>query len=145
MIKMANGSSKQVSDVKKGESIATMNGPAKVLCLMRFQNQNSRAKLCYMEGGLKITHKHPICIEDKWVYPADICQPVMTTCDAVYNLVIDQNHIALINNIPCILLGHNYTTGILKDEYLGSDKVVQDLKKMPGWQQGMISFAPGCF
>jgi hypothetical protein len=51
----------------------------------------------------------------------------------------------MINDIPCILLGHNYTTGILKNEYLGSNKVVDDLKQMPGWTEGEIEFNPGCF
>lgn len=69
----------------------------------------------------------------------------MMECDTVYNLVIDQNHIALINDVPCILLGHNYTEGILEDEYLGSNKVVDDLKQMPGWSEGEITFNPNCF
>jgi len=52
----------------------------------------------------------------------------MTQCEAVYNMVIDKNHVALINDVPCILLGHSYETGILKNEYLGSNKVRDDLK-----------------
>jgi len=59
LIKMANGSSKYVSQVKKGDKIATLNGPGEVQCLLKFKNQNSEAKLCQI-GGLKLTHKHPI-------------------------------------------------------------------------------------
>jgi len=67
------------------------------------------------------------------------------TCDAVYNMVVDQDHIAIVNEVPVILLGHNYTTGILKDEYLGSNKIIEDLKQMPGWSEGLIKLNPGCF
>jgi len=67
------------------------------------------------------------------------------TCDAVYNMVVDQNHIAIVNEVPVILLGHNYTTGVLKDEYLGSNKIIEDLKQMPGWSEGLVKLNPGCF
>ena len=49
------------------------------------------------------------------------------------------------NNTPGILFGHNYTTGILKHKYLGSNKIVEDLERMPGWNNGLIEFSPGCF
>jgi len=84
-------------------------------------------------------------VQGNWVYPGDIVEAREMTCDAVYSMVIDSNYVAIVNEVPVILLGHNYTTGILKDEYLGSDKVVQDLKQMPGWSEGLIKLNPGCF
>ena len=69
----------------------------------------------------------------------------MLPCEAVYNMVVDKIHISIVNNIPAILLGHNYTTGILKHEYLGSNKIVEDLSRMPGWENGLIELNPGCF
>ena len=125
---MANGTNVQISQIKKGDRIQTLNGAGTVKCLLKFVQQNSTTKLCQLSGGLKITHKHPVLIDGKWIYPKDISQPVEQPCAAVFNLVIDQNHIAIINGVPVILLGHDYTSGILKDEYLGSDKVVDDIK-----------------
>lgn len=49
-----------------------------------------------------------------------------------------------INGVAVILLGHNYTEGILKHEYLGSQKVIDDLKQMPGWNQGLVELNNGC-
>lgn len=57
-------------------------------------------------------------------------------CAAVYNLIVESNHIAMINEMPVILMGHNYTEGILKNEYLGSNKIVKDLSKLKGWNSG---------
>lgn len=67
-------------------------------------------------------------MEGKWVYPGDIVEAKTVTCDAVFNLVVKEGHVAIVNDVPAILLGHNYTTGILKNEYLGSARVVNDLK-----------------
>jgi uncharacterized Zn-binding protein involved in type VI secretion len=56
------------------------------------------------------------------------------SCDFVYNLVIDSDHVVIINGVPLILLGHNYNHGILMHPYLGSQRVIDDLKEMPGWR-----------
>lgn len=59
-------------------------------------------------------------------------------CPVVYNLVLDSNHIVNVNGIDAICLGHNYQEGILKHEYYGSQKIIDDLKKISGWDNGMI-------
>jgi hypothetical protein len=46
-----------------------------------------------MPSGLKITSGHPIFYEGKWQYPRDIVEPNKEPCDAIYNLIIDQDHI----------------------------------------------------
>jgi len=78
------------------------------------------------------------------VYPKDICQSQVVECEAVYNLVVDREHIVFINGIPVILLGHSYTQGILRHDYLGSQKVIQDLERMLGWNSGHIVLNGDC-
>jgi len=36
-------------------------------------------------------------------------------------------------------MGHNYTEGILKHDYLGSQNVVKDLSKLKGWEFGSVN------
>ena len=79
----------------------------------------------------------------EWRYPRDIIQPIPHNYDAVYNMVLDKDHIVYINEIPLILLGHNYTEGILNHPYLGSQAVVKDLQKLPGWTEGLIEVVEG--
>jgi len=43
-----------------------------------------------------------------------------------------------VNGVDAICLGHNYEEGILKHEYFGSQKVVNDLKMFPGWETGEV-------
>jgi len=57
--------------------------------------------------------------------------------------VVDKDHIVSINGTQAICLGHNYTDGILKHEYFGSQKVIDDLKQMPGFDQGWIEVISG--
>ena len=58
-------------------------------------------------------------------------------------MVLDKDHIAIVNGTPLILLGHNYTEGILKHPYLGSRAVIRDLRRLPGWDQGLIEMNGG--
>ena len=90
------------------------------------------------DTGLKITPGHPIFYEGAWIYPRDKFRRSMQPCSSIYNLVVDRSHIAIVNGVQAILLGHNYTEGILKHDYLGSQRVIEDLKKLPGFQDGLI-------
>lgn len=40
--------------------VQTLNGNAKLLCVVKTKKLNGTADLCTLEGGLKITKKHPI-------------------------------------------------------------------------------------
>jgi len=53
-------------------------------------------------------------------------------------LVVDQGHVATVNGVELILLGHNYEEGILKHEYFGTQRVLNDLKKLPGFNEGLV-------
>ena len=129
---MADGSTKLVKNLRKNDEIRTQDGKAsKLICVIKFKTQRGLAKLCNI-GGLSITPRHPIEVEGTWVYPSSISAPQETKCPAVYNLIVESNHIAIINEVPVILMGHNYTDGILKHEYLGSHNIVKDLKVLKG-------------
>lgn len=100
--------------------------------------------MCTFENGLTITPGHPVVHEGEWKYPRDIVVPSTIACPFIYNLVISSDHIVTINGVELILLGHSYTDGILKNDYLGSRKIRDDLERMPGWQAGLIELNSGC-
>ena len=89
-------------------------------------------------GGLKITPGHPIFYEGAWIYPRDKFPRSLQPSTSIFNLVVDRSHVAIIGGFQAILLGHSYTEGILKHEYLGSQRVVEDLKKLPGFESGHV-------
>ena len=124
---MADGESRLVANIQKGDLVATPNGSAKVVCVIKNVISTGYTRICEFENGLKITKGHPIQYNGEWKYPREIVSPEIQPCDAVYNLVLDKDHIAIVNDTPLILLGHNYTEGILKHPYLGSKAVIRDL------------------
>ena len=117
--------------------VATPNGTAQVVCVIKNMIEGE-TKICELENGLKITPGHPIMYNGEWRYPREIVQPKVQGSTTVYNLVLDEHHMAIVNEVPVILLGHNYTEGILKHPYLGSQAVIRDLEMLPGWDQGFI-------
>jgi len=112
--------------------------------VIKTKKDHGVADICVLPNGLKITKNHPILHKGEWIYPSEIIKSVSTPCDFVYNLVVDDSHIAIINNTPLILLGHNYTTGILNHPYLGTKKVIEDLSTMPGFHPGLVELNDGC-
>ena len=99
------------------DRIATPDGQgANVICLVEMEIAGGKGKeMCQVgERGLKITPGHPIFYEGAWIYPRDKFPRSLHPCTSIYNLVVDRNHIAIINGVQAILLGHSYTEGILK-------------------------------
>lgn len=138
-IKMADGSNKLVKYLVKGDQIATVNGgKANIKCVVKTNTFKGKTDMCQLEGGLLITPGHPVKIDNKWVYPKTVVQRKVVECESYFNLVVDEGHIAIINGFELILLGHGYTNGILAHPYLGTSRVINDLKAMPGFNKGLI-------
>ena len=88
---------------------------------------------------LKITPWHPILNEkSEWVFPFNINNSKLYEQKEVYNILLDSNHTCKINNTWCICLGHNYTQGILKHDFFGTQKVIENMKSLNGWEKGII-------
>lgn len=123
LVQLANGTTKLVKNLQKGDLLAsglTSNSQATVRCVIKTHTTNSQAKLCRLPGGLLITPGHPVFYQGEWRYPRDIAPTQVVECEAIFNLVVDQGHIISCNQVPLILLGHDYREGILRHEYLGS-------------------------
>lgn len=144
-VKMADGSEKQAKDLRKGDALATPEGKPAVLCAVLKFNTTGYHEMCKVNGSLFITKRHPIFWKGEWIFPKNIKSTRTVACEAVYNLITEDVHIAIVEGVPAILMGHNYQEGILKHEYLGSQQIRDDLSEMPGWDEGWIEFQPGCF
>lgn len=58
--------------------------------------------------------------------------------DVVYNFVLDDGHVVEINGIVCATFGHGMKGENIEHPYFGTSQIVEDLKKMPGWNEGFI-------
>ena len=154
LIVMANKSVKKIKNLQKGDLVYTSNNYinpsnsfadnfSQVVCILETKFPTKYANIVTFDNGLEITEWHPIYYDNQWVYPNSIAKPIYQQCESVFSLVLDTNHIVIINGIRCICLGHDYTNGILGHDYFGSSKVIEDLSIMPGWNQGKIVITAG--
>jgi len=90
------------------------------------------------EGGLEITPKHPVMINEKWEKPGEIGEIKIKDCDAVYNFVLEDGHTMDINGICCATLGHGIKGKNIEHDYFGTDKIISDLKNISGYSKGYL-------
>jgi len=92
--------------------------------------------------GLGITPWHPIKISEdsnEWVFPWQLDHICKVYVENYYNLVLESGHIAHLNGFCVATLGHNFTENeVIRHPYFGTEKVIEDLKKMEGWKDGFL-------
>ena len=158
-ILMFDGSSKRADEIKKGDVIMTYDSSnpidefgavqvsmVPVLCVVETKIPGGKIKMCTLPSGLKITPWHPVKIDaQNWVFPNTIASPEIEEYNSIFNLILPCGHIPVISKTPCITLGHGYTEGILRHPYFGTRKVIDDLSKIKGFQDGHIMIYPNWF
>ena len=150
---MADGSLKTVASIAKGDEIQTPgNKSARVRCVVKTHTKNGRCELVELEQeggaaetrkGLLVTPWHPVRIDGKWQFPANIVAPQQRDCEAVYSFVLDAEHCMIIDGVECVTLGHNLTGDVVGHPYFGSQSVVEDLSKAEGWECGLVELRAG--
>ncbi len=143
-IKLAKNRSKQLIDVRKGD---ILEDGSQVICNLKTRFRGEMAKI----NNLVITPYHPIFHENKWQFPVDVLIENSLSSEAdsmgiikneeacwVCTLVLDKNHVMNIEGIKCVTLGHGFKDPVLKHDYYGTFKVVENLKEMNGWDNGEI-------
>ncbi len=142
-ITMANGNTKILKDLKKGDIImsATQDNiltTATVVCVFETKITMGIREFVDFENGLYITPWHPIKYNNEWVFPANIKNPILKQCNSMITLVLDKNHVGFINGFQCIMFGHGFKEGVLNHPFYGTHKVIDVLKKNPGYKMGHI-------
>lgn len=146
-VSMMNGTVKMIKNLKAGDSVCALSNPynsedpvveTKIVCILQTNIISGKTDIVTFDNGLKITPWHPMIYNGEWVYPSSIKESVVESCDAVYTIVVDGFHTCMINRSWCITLGHGYNMGILKHSYYGTNAVINDLKKLPGWDEGRV-------
>lgn len=144
---MADGSLTPVAVLKRGALVQSPDGtPARVECVIKTYCEGGATSLVTFPAGLRLTAYHPVRLEDGiWQFPLALRPTAKEPCDAVYSFVLDRGHVLRINGIECCTLGHGFSdNAVIAHPYLGTQRVVEDLKTMPGWAIGHIEFNAGC-
>eukprot|EP00798_Chlamydomonas_sp_ICE-L_P026003 gene26003-11694_t len=102
-------------------------------------------------SGLVITPWHPVrSPAGTWHFPADLLLdpapmlpdsaplvPDLST-QVVYNYVLASGHIASVDGVECVTLGHGFQEDVVRHPFFGSQAVVEELQMLPGWSDGFI-------
>jgi len=134
-----------VEELKRGMQVLTRLGPRRVVSIIRTAIPNSYMQMCQL-GDLVITPYHPVHLDGKWSFPADLFEPQETACEAVYSLLLEPDdqpdaHAVTIEGVTCITLGHGLVvpTGdgfqdVRVHAFLGDyEKVLQAIAGFPGF------------
>jgi len=145
-VTMYDHSLKDIQNIKKGDKVMTKNNNyAEVLCVIKTIFPEKRTTLVDLPCGLVITPYHPVMLENQmWSFPCDIVEGKEQYCDAVYNLVLDKDHVININGITSCTLGHGLTQPVVEHPYFGTHRVINDLMKLSGWDRGQVILRAGC-
>jgi len=139
---IADGTVKTIENLRKGDFVITQSGiPGKIVCVVKTRISGGKLPLVRFPGGLLITPWHPVQIEGTWKFPAEVGIPEMTECQAVYSFLLESEHVMIINNIPCVTLGHGFSGPVVEHSYFGTQKVVEHLQKLVGWENGHVTLS----
>jgi len=134
LVQLDSGFVRRVKDLVKGE---ILSGNNKIVCIVKTKIDD-KVEVVNLNNML-ITPWHPVRINKEWVFPINNRCSMDVKLDYVYNIVLETGHTCLINNIEVVTLGHNFTDNkVVQHDYYGSDKVIQDLMKMDGWDSGLV-------
>ncbi len=140
LVEMAeNGQRKYVSQLRAGDVV---RGGHRILCVVRTR-LTARPKMVRLPG-LDITEWHPIrLLEGGWRFPCELGEAKESPINAYYNLVLESGHTIRIGNYEVCTLGHGFTDNyVIRHPYFGTQAVVDDLRTMPGWNDGLVELDP---
>lgn len=134
---------RRVDALRRGDKVVSAGGVvATVRCVVVNKCATGRAFFVRFPGGALLTPYHPVRDDSgAWVFPQTLHPVVERECSDVYNLVLDQGHIVVVNGVDAITLGHGRTEGVLAHPYLGTTRVVDDLAHCRGWALGRVHLA----
>lgn len=143
---MADGSLKRVDQLKKGDLVRTSNGVSEVVCILKTVSFDGQAELVTLEGGVCLTPYHPVKLAGTWVFPCSVSKAELKECPAVYSFLLKNGSSMFINGTECVALAHGLEDNeVVKHPYFGTQSIVEDMKKMPGFSAGVVEISSvGC-
>jgi len=133
VIKLSRGKEIEtpIAKLHKGDQVKVMNGQesfASVLFVVKTQRPQHK-HLLQLTSGLIITPNHPIRVNDVWQSPSSLSSTKISHEGWVYNVILDQGHVLLVNGVECITWGHNLK-GDVRHSFYGSSLVVENVKAL---------------
>lgn len=148
LVSLADGTKKPANQIKKGDAVVTGGTgscEARIRCVVRTSIPSGQEELCEFSDGLVITPFHPVRQNGRWEHPKNIVRPQLRPVDFVYTFVVDHGPSVFVSGIECATLGHGLADDTVRHSYLGTAKVVDDLKQIAGYDDGLVDLVPSSF
>lgn len=137
---------KLVRDVKPGD--ITESG-AKVVLVIETPNIDGKERFLVTLGNLVITEWHPVQLvavsastAAPWQFPIDITASSAQDWDCIYSFVLDSQHYMRIGAYNVATLNHKSSEPVLQHDYFGTEAVIADLSRAPGFKDGHVVVRP---
>ncbi|KAL0213132.1 hypothetical protein RCL1_006758 [Eukaryota sp. TZLM3-RCL] len=132
-VTLNDGSIKMVKEVQKGDVL--LNG-YKVVCVVK----SMMDKTCKMVriDELIVTPYHPIKVLGKWTFPCEVAESFDYETDFVYNFVLSQGNVAVVEGVECVTLGHGLKDDEVTRHCYFDGAIVKDLEGARGFTNGEV-------
>jgi hypothetical protein len=147
---MANKTIRAIQDIKKGDRIFTCDPNnynetpiSEVECLVYTESYGEEELLSTISNqsvSLSLTPYHPVInsITDKWIFPKNIAAPQVRRCRGVYTIVVKNRYPIIVQGFTYATLGHQITGEVIGHPFFGSERVINDLKKINTYDEGYV-------
>lgn len=132
-------------DVKVGTIVITPNGTATVTHVLKVMIEQCCIDMMRSESGLLITSYHPVKVNGNWQFPIEASgfkkERLQTRSNvAMYSFALNKDHVVIANDIETICFGHYSNDPVLKHDYFGTNKVIDDLDNLSS--NGYVTITP---
>ena len=151
---MADNSHKKASEIKKGDEVMTystrqdsqgryheMFSKSEIECVVKTYCDQGKEMMVQL-GELVITPYHPIIYMDRydkdWSFPVSIKEPRLIQCPEMYTFVVQNRQHLKVERFIYATLGHNCQEEIIRHDYFGTEKVINDLKRFNTYEEGYV-------
>ena len=135
-IKLEDGTFKKLSQLNGAEIVFQGDGieGAKIKYIVQTEIPTGNKSMCKIDD-LIISEYHPVFDSNSngWVFPINLVKSKEIKLSHMYNIVLESGFWIDIEGFKCVSLGHGLThfdqsTQILKHDYFGTNKVIEDLE-----------------
>ena len=159
-VMMYDNSLKKASTIKKGDKVLTYStrltdegyhekySVSEIECVVKTYCDQGRSMMVHL-GELMITPYHPVIYMDRyekdWCFPVSINEPRLVQCPEMYTFVVRNRQHLKVERFVYATLGHNCQEEIVRHDYFGTDKVIDDLKKFNTYEEGYVHLTEDMF
>ena len=159
---MKDGTYQLVEKIQKGDEVITFDtvkdeqgrfhetySSSKIECVVKTKCKNGQATMVQL-NNLMITPYHPVIdlinLEKEWIFPISKGKPSNVFVPSMYSFVIENRKSLIVEGYVFATYGHNYTDQmVIQHDYFGTEKIINDLKKNPIYQYGIVELRPDSF